>query len=144
MNGTQPGLFDQAVQRRDIGIDQSAEHAGEEWKREALVLARRYCETHDLVFVDDLWDWGLESGESDRALGNVIQTAARAGWIEKIPMRGVHPDAFASRPSVRSNLSPKPVWKSRISRVPVGAERHLPATGSSSELGHLKKEERSL
>ena len=111
---SQPTLFDQAAGRRDTGMEHARAHAGPDWAQAALRLARAYCEQHAYVFVDDLWAWGLEHGESDRALGAVIQLAARLGWIAKIPARQVHPDAYVSRPSVRSNLSPKPVWRSLI------------------------------
>lgn len=126
---SQASLFDTAAAARDIGMERAAVHAGESWQQECLVIARDYCERHEYVFVDDLWAWGLETGESDRALGAVIQLAARLGWIEKIPMRSVHPEAYVSRPSVRSNLSPKPVWRSLIYRTPAPS-RSEPAVGS--------------
>lgn len=107
------GMARNADQRRAIGMEQAAEHAGEAWQREALALARRYCESHQYVFVDNLWNWGLASSASDRALGAVIQYANKLGWIEKIPVPGIL-GAFAALPSVRSNLSPKPLWRSLI------------------------------
>lgn len=138
MNAVQPSLLDIADERRAIGMEQAAEHAGEAWQREALALARRYCESHQYVFADDLWSWGLAKSASDRALGEVIKIAARLGWIEKIPYPGI-PDAFASKKSVRSNLSPKPLWRSLIwdsSRARVSAVIHPRPVAASTEVGN--------
>lgn len=103
-----------AKQQQLEGIKRSAVHAGEEWRTHALEIAISYCAKHEYVFVDELWEWGLQTGESDRALGSVIQLAARKKFIEKIYAPDVHPDAIVSRPSIRSNLSPKPVWRSLL------------------------------
>jgi hypothetical protein len=105
---------DLALTRQEIGIARSAAAAGDDWKREAVTVLRRYCRNNEYVFVDDLWEYGIESGLSDRAMGNVMQTARRYGWIAKIPLRKYGEGAYVSRPSVRSNLSPKPVWRSMI------------------------------
>lgn len=48
---------------------------------------------------------GLTGTREDRALGPVFQRAARKGWIVKTDR---------VRPSVRSHLSGKPVWRSLL------------------------------
>jgi hypothetical protein len=95
------------------GMQIAADHAGQPWQDNALAALRRYLRLHETMFVDDLWDV-LPPCDSDRALGSVIQNAARQGWMAKLKVPGVHPDAFVARPSVRSNGTPKPVWRSAL------------------------------
>ena len=102
-------LFDVEVER-DAGIARSAETAGDVWAVQALDFLHRYLTAHASMFVDDLWDAGLPEPSSGRALGAVIQTAARNGWIEQ----ATHDGMILARPSIRSHLSLKPVWRSCI------------------------------
>ena len=45
---------DLALTRQEIGIARSAAAAGDDWKREAVTVLRRYCRNNEYVFVDDL------------------------------------------------------------------------------------------
>ena len=67
---------------------------------------------HETMHVDDLWSAGLKKPDSPRGLGTVIQEARRREWIEHIKANG----GVVARPSVRSNLQLKAVWRSRIYR----------------------------
>lgn len=79
-----------------------------DWKAEALDAVRRTCEDMAEFISDEIWSHtGLASTREDRALGPIMRTAARMGWCVK---------TCYTRPSKRSNLSGKPVWKSRLYR----------------------------
>jgi hypothetical protein len=102
---TQPEL-DFARTRRDDGLRRVEDNAGEEW----LTLARRalslYLLSHAEFFVDDFWrESGLERPRESRALGAVVRWAARERLMEK---------TGEYRPSVASNLTGKPVWRSLV------------------------------
>lgn len=102
--------FAAAKEKRDAGITKSSETAGENWKKYAIGFVRLYLERNATLFVDDLWDAGLQEPASSRALGAVIQYAAAQNWIRKQFSHGL----ILSRPSTRSNLQLKPVWKSNL------------------------------
>ena len=97
-----------ARQRANQGITLAEKSAGDGWKEYAISFLLGYLEKNQVLFVDDLWDAGLREPKSPRALGAVIQEAARKGWIEEIKT----PDGVAARPSRRSNMQLKRVWKS--------------------------------
>ena len=84
----------------------------EDQVREVL---RKYLEDHPTLFVEDLWDY-VDEPPSPRAVGAIIQGAARDGWIAHIRVPEYGKDAIVSRPSTRSNLAPKPVWRSLLYR----------------------------
>ena len=96
-----------AAERRDAGMARAAEHAGTPWATLAYGWLQAFAQHHEFFHVDEFWDWslprGMTEGPSPRAFGAVIQRAAKAGLISKTRV---------SAPSVRSNLSPKPVWRS--------------------------------
>ncbi len=94
-----------AAAARDAGMAQVDQGTPEWWKTYADQFIEWYCRTHRTVFVDDLWDAGLQKPPSPRALGPRMQAASRAGWIRK---------SGEYRPSVRSNMTVKPVWDSLI------------------------------
>jgi hypothetical protein len=52
-----------------------------------------------------VWETGLDCTREDRALGPIMQKAARLGWCIKTDR---------VRPSRRSRMSGKPVWKSLL------------------------------
>jgi hypothetical protein len=106
----QQTLFDQAQGARDEALRRVDEHADPEWKDvayDAVVLtARNFRE----FISDDVWKVSdLPSTREDRALGPVFLKASRAGLIAKTDR---------VRPSVRSHLSGKPVWRSLIYEGP--------------------------
>jgi hypothetical protein len=91
---------------RDRATAAVEEHAAREWREQALEAVRRTALARPEFIVDDVWDvGGLESTVEDRALGPVMLAAKRKGFIEKTDR---------VRPSKRSHLSGKPVWRSLI------------------------------
>lgn len=99
-----------AKDKRDQGIEQSSETAGIEWKEYAIAFLRYYCQTHMEVFVDNLWRDGLKKPNSPRALGAVMQHAVKEGWLVEQKVNG----CVLARPSVRSNMQLKRVWRSTL------------------------------
>lgn len=95
-----------AAIKRDAGITRSSDAAGDDWNDRALELVRTYLEQHPEFFGDEFWPFA-EANDLEfrgRALGAVVTKANRAGWMTKA----------GYRPSVRSNLSPKVVWRSEL------------------------------
>ncbi len=111
-------MFGKAKADRDRGmrqVDQAQgggehDHDGQAWREYASEFVIQYLHDHAELFVDDLWDAGLEPPPSPRALGPVMLSLARAGLMRK---------SGEWRPSVRSRLGPKPVWLSQV-HDPVG------------------------
>ena len=104
-------LFEHAATSRDTGIAQSSKASGEDWKASAIEFVRNFLQTNATLHVDDLWEAGLEVPKSSRALGAVMQHAAREEWMEKVTT----PEGYtAAKPSARSNMQLKPVWRSRL------------------------------
>jgi hypothetical protein len=99
-------LFDDARAARDAAVTAVDAHAEPEWKELALEAVRRTCEALPEFICDDIWEVGqLPSAREDRALGAVMRRAAREGLCVRTDR---------TRPSVRSHLSPKPVWRSLL------------------------------
>jgi hypothetical protein len=91
---------------RDDAMQRVDEHADPDWKTLALAAIRKTCEQRAEFHVDDVWTIGdLPRTREDRALGPQMLKAARLGWCVKTDR---------VRPSVRSHLSGKPVWRSRL------------------------------
>lgn len=108
MTDDQLDLFRAAREGRDEGMKRVYDHADPEWKRLALEAVKRTCEQLDDFISDDVWTVGQcpESNKA-RALGPIIKQASVLGWAVKTDR---------VRPSVRSHLSGKPVWKSLLYR----------------------------
>lgn len=100
-------LFDVAQEARDEALAAVAEHSDPDWRDEAYEFLTRFLEAHQFMHVDDLWAAGLPEPTEMRALGPLMQRAARNGLMVRTGQ---------SRPSVRSHLSEKPVWRSLICR----------------------------
>lgn len=104
----QGSLFDVAEAGREIGIKRVDQAADPEWKDiayDAVVLTASRMQE---FISDDVWTvGGLESTREDRALGPVFLRAARNGICRKTDR---------VKPSVRSHLSGKPIWRSLIFR----------------------------
>jgi hypothetical protein len=100
---------------KQTGIEQSSRRSGEDWKAYAIDFLESYCQSHKTVFVDDLWNAGLIKPVSPRALGAVMQHAARESWIVEQTDAG----CVLARPSSASHGQLKRVWKSTRFRVQV-------------------------
>lgn len=97
-----------AASARDAALAQVDAGADPRWKALALDAVRRTCEQRAEFISDDVWEVGnLPSTREDRALGPVLRQAARQGMCVKTDR---------VRPSVRSHLSGKPVWRSLLVR----------------------------
>jgi hypothetical protein len=94
------------------GAELAAERSGDDWVAYAKAFLRRFLETHETMHVDELWAAGLVEPSSPRALGAVMQHAARQGWMRQITSKKF--DGVLARPSIRSNGQLKPVWRSNI------------------------------
>lgn len=102
--------YDEAAARRDAALAAVADAADPGWLERAYEALVGYLQTHGELFVDDFWlETGLEKPREARALGVVIQRAAREGLMEK---------SGEYRNSVASNLSGKPVWSSLVFKEP--------------------------
>lgn len=99
-------LFDAAQLGREQGLQRVEQAAEPEWKDVAFEAVRTTAQRLPEFISDDVWEiGGLESTREDRALGPVFLRASRAGICVKTDR---------VRPSVRSHLSGKPVWRSLI------------------------------
>lgn len=108
MHGHDLGCLKGAQERRDTGIALADQNADAAWRAHAWEVLRAYLRTHAEFFVDAFWnESGLERPREARALGALVQRAAREGLMEK---------TGEYRKSVASNLSPKPVWRSLLGR----------------------------
>lgn len=96
-----------AILNRDAGMAQVEANADPDWMDQAWHALVEWLQTHDEFFVDDFWmGSGLAEPREARALGPIVMRASRAGLMEK---------TGKFRPSVRSNMTEKPVWRSLIS-----------------------------
>lgn len=101
-------IFEAAAAERDNAIEQVDGNAEAEWKDIAYEAVVRTARALPEFISDDVWEVGeLESTREDRALGPVLRRAARDAVAVKTDR---------VRPSVRSHLSGKPVWRSLIYR----------------------------
>jgi hypothetical protein len=112
--------FSTAAAGKAAGIAQSEDTSGADWAAYADTFIDNYLTRNPTLFVDDLWDAGLEAPTSPRALGARMQAAARRGSMVK---------TADYRPSVRSHLSPKPVWRSLIYTPPATASSRAHEAG---------------
>lgn len=100
-----PTLWEGAQLQRDFALASAEEHAPIGWNDTAYQFLEGFLREHAEMHVDELWDAGLPAPPEQRAIGAVIQRAARAGLMRR---------SGRTRPSVRSHLAHKPVWESLI------------------------------
>lgn len=100
----------QARESATEGIENSANSAGAKWISESILFLKDYLENNPSLFCDELWEAGLERPASPRALGHVIQHAAKLGWIGEIR----HVNGIVAKPSNSSNRQLKRVWESLL------------------------------
>ncbi len=99
-------LFDAAKEARAEALKRVDEAAEPEWKDMAYEAVVKTALRLPNFISDDVWETGgLDSTREDRALGPVFLRAARDRVCVKTDR---------VRPSVRSHLSGKPVWRSLI------------------------------
>lgn len=95
-----------AAERRDLGMEMVETGADDGWMDRAWDHLVRYLQANAEFFVDDFWATsGLDRPAESRALGPLVNRAAREGLMEK---------SGEFRKSVASNLTEKPVWASLI------------------------------
>lgn len=95
-----------AILARDTGMAAVEEAADPNWMDEAWDALLGWLRTHDEFFVDDFWaGTRLPIPRESRALGPIVMRASRQGLMEK---------TGEFRPSVRSNMTEKPVWRSLV------------------------------
>jgi hypothetical protein len=100
-----PAAF-RAGKARDKAMAAVERAADPHWQVQALNALRVTAEAKAEFISDDVWTVsGLPKTRDDRALGPVFRDGIRKGWIEKTQLL---------RPSVRSHLSGKPVWRSLL------------------------------
>jgi hypothetical protein len=100
----EPTLFDAAREARDLGMARVETATSDVWKHAAFQAIERLAATGEPFISDDVWNElgaSLSDVTNQRALGPVMMSARKKGIIEK---------TGGYRPSVRSNLSPKPLW----------------------------------
>ena len=91
--------------KRDGGMENVTRGTDEAWARATAIFIRDYCRRHEKMFCDDLWAAGLPVPREARALGPIIMNAVRDGVIRR---------SGRVRPSIHSNMTPKPVWISLL------------------------------
>ena len=86
-------------------LDLVEANTDDDWKEEALQAIHQVCRQKPDFICDDIWATGLRSTHNDKALGPVLMAAKKLGYCVK---------SDRVRPSLRSHLSGKPVWVSRL------------------------------
>lgn len=104
--------LDEALNAQYRGIERSSDRAGAEWRIMATKFLHKYCTQNGDVFVDDLWNAGLEKPSSPRALGMVMKDAVKSGWLKEQTYGGF----VLAKPSKNSNMQLKRVWRSEFFR----------------------------
>ena len=95
-----------AAAERDVALKRVDEAADPDWKETAYAAVVRTARALPEFISDDVWEvGGLTSTREDRALGPVFLRIAR----ERVAVK-----TDRVRPSVRSHLSGKPIWRSLI------------------------------
>lgn len=98
--------FEEAHQGMNDGVRRAEEHADSEWKEDALRAIEFVASRRADFISDDVWELtDLAQPREARAMGPVFMRARKLGIIEKTDR---------TRPSIRSHLSGKPVWRSLI------------------------------
>lgn len=105
MTVAQRDLFTAAEEARDAALVSAERNAPPEWKDVAFEFVTEYLRTHETMFVEDLWEAGLEKPHEMRAVGAVIMRVARLGMIVKSERR---------RPRVLGHATEGIVWRSLV------------------------------
>ncbi len=99
-----PNLAD-AEQARDAALTQVEANADDGWKEYAWAWLLDYLRAHAEFFPDDVWAAGLTKPRELRALGPLVQRAARLRYIVQT---GRH------RKRTRGHATAAAVWRSML------------------------------
>ena len=98
-----------AIAARDEAVTRVGANADADWVEHTLHVVWCLAVAHDEITTDDIWGTigEVAATHEPRALGSVMQTAARKGWVSPT-------DCY--RPSARPACHARPVriWKSHI------------------------------
>lgn len=100
--------YESVRNEKQLALDLIEANTDPDWAEDALLAIERVCREKEDFICDDIWKTGLRSTHNDKALGPVLSRAARLGLCAKTDRL---------RPSLRSHLSGKPVWVSKIRTV---------------------------
>lgn len=98
-----------AASGRDDGRGRAGANADPRWKANALSAVHHVAATQPELVVDDVWRFLAERPTEGRAMGAVMQQAARSGWIEAT-------DRYAATVQAQSHAGGRRVWRSLIFR----------------------------
>lgn len=104
---TQGTIFDQVERKKQAGIEVAYQYADLDWKKIASDAVRDCALTMPEFSTNEVWDKINYTGvttHTNRALGAIMQAAARAGMIKKVGY-------IASN---KSHNSPIILWQSII------------------------------
>jgi len=91
---------DEAIAKVDAGTP-------EEWKQIALIAVEKVCRTKLIFTPDDVWATGLQKPPNPRALGPIMQQAAKLNWCKAT-------GAFVPSQIPTQHKNPIREWKSLI------------------------------
>lgn len=95
-----------AAAARDDALERVEAAADAAWFDMAWKALVAYLRRHEQFFVDDFWsETELPVPREARALGPLVRRAVRAGYLKK---------TGGYRPSVRSHMTAKPIWRSTL------------------------------
>jgi len=109
---------EEAQREAEEGMDQAADHAGEEWADYAYRFLIKYAKGQRYIFPPDVWEAGLRESDSNRAFGSVMQRAIHDNIMVRIEFYG--PGGGHDRPFIgcwnnpNRHNAPTPVYESLI------------------------------
>ena len=107
--GGQPTLwsYTESVHARDKGIALAEYGATQLWFRDALNAVHACAQVYAEFTADDVWQVLKRRTGEPRALGSVMQSARREGWIAPT-------DRFTPTAKVSQHSQPIRVWRSLV------------------------------
>jgi hypothetical protein len=100
----------EAKKQRDEAVENVELWADPNWVDGALTLGRQIAKDTPEFTSDELWRRGLPKPREPRALGPVMSTLAREGFIEPT-------DRLVNTEQVLRHAAPVRVWRSRVYRA---------------------------
>ncbi len=106
-NPLQPTIFDQVQRAKQEGIEVAYQYASLDWKKIASDAVTKCAMQMPKFSTNDVWDEINKTGvttRTNRALGAIMQSAARSGMIKKVGYVG----------SRLAHSSPVTLWHSNV------------------------------